>query len=281
MPRPHIEFIQSQQLPWVPARWAWPGAGVECKLLSEDSGDGACSCILRYPPGWRGAGPAAIDAAEELLVLEGELVIDGERYTQDCYAYLPAGYARREVASERGAAVLTFFDKAPAKRTRGGDWDESLLVRRLDTFTLPWEASGIDPAYADVGLRHKVLRHDPATENRTILVTLPPHLHPAGWSGPQRRHDCVEEMFLLAGDFLSNVGLMREGAYFWRPPGIPHGPYGSRAGNLALIRTLGHELVNNWTDYEVAISREPEHRPFLPERLAGLREQPWRAPERF
>jgi hypothetical protein len=111
-----------------------------------------------------------------------------------------------------------------------------------------------------------------------MLVSCPPHLHPPGWRGPQERHGCVEEMFLLSGDYLSNVGTMRAGAYFWRPPGIAHGPYGTRFGNLAIIRTLGAPLENNWTDATVGISRDPPLAAQLPpemrRRAAGSHWQP-------
>lgn len=281
MARPHIEFVQSQELPWAGIPWNWPGEAVSVKMLSEDDGNGACSAILRYPAGWRHDTPGWLDANEEFLVLEGELSINDEVYARDCYAYLPAGFTREVTASESGAVVLTFFDKAPVFTAGSGSYDESALVLKRDAFEMKWECEGMDPVYAEVGLRWKMFRHDPATKDTTMLIYVPPHMHPEDWKGPQERHDCVEEMFLIDGDFLSNVGLMCEGAYFWRPPGIAHGPYGTRSGNLTLIRTLGHDLVNNWTEHEVSISREPEYKPFLPETLAPLRERQWQRPPRY
>ena len=49
MARPHIEFVQSQALPWrtLPDTAARPGVG--CKVLSRDGDTGAVSVILRYP----------------------------------------------------------------------------------------------------------------------------------------------------------------------------------------------------------------------------------------
>ena len=61
MSRPHIEFIQSQRLPWEPFV---PRPGVTMKRLSEDTGTGALSAILRYPPGWS-APPASLRTDEE------------------------------------------------------------------------------------------------------------------------------------------------------------------------------------------------------------------------
>ena len=83
-------------------------------------------------------------------------------------------------------------------------------------------------------------------------------------------HDCVEEMFLISGDYLSNVGRMREGAYFWRPPGIPHGPYGSRGGSLCLIRFVGGAHVNHWSSSQHSFDYEQAYEPQLPPELAQI-----------
>jgi hypothetical protein len=40
MARPHIEFIQSQSLPWVPADRFGLSGGVKMKVLSEDGETG-------------------------------------------------------------------------------------------------------------------------------------------------------------------------------------------------------------------------------------------------
>ena len=52
MPRPHIEFLHAQQLPWLAAPFMgamWRGS--EVKILSRDAESGACSVIWRLPPG--------------------------------------------------------------------------------------------------------------------------------------------------------------------------------------------------------------------------------------
>ncbi len=49
--RGHIEFFQTQILAW---RHIGPGLArpdVDYKLLSRDREDGACSILMRYPPG--------------------------------------------------------------------------------------------------------------------------------------------------------------------------------------------------------------------------------------
>ncbi len=55
MARPHVEFMQSQSLAWVPSPWRHlPGCQV--KLLSRDPADGAAvfGAIRRWKDGFRG-----------------------------------------------------------------------------------------------------------------------------------------------------------------------------------------------------------------------------------
>lgn len=281
MARQHVEYIQSQALPWQPSPWPHlPGCQV--KLLSRDADTGAASALIRIPPAWSEAREGWLGAAGELFVVDGGFDLNGRQYPQDTYAYLPAGYPYRSLATESGAVVLTFYDTEPVwhegvRPDAGVDAsDASDAIEMIDAFAIPWSSEGMDPAYADLGLRWKILRGSPDGPQATMLVACPPHLHPPGWTGPQEVHDCVEEMFLLSGDYLGNRGTMCTGAYFWRPPGIPHGPYGTRGGSLALIRTFGAPLRNHWTQHHVRLSRTPAYQPVLPDAVRSHARQPWR-----
>jgi hypothetical protein len=53
-------------------------------------------------------------------------------------------------------------------------------------------------------------------------------------------------MYLLAGEVHGNRGVMRPGAYFWRPAGIPHGPYETLTGNLYFFRSQGGRLSTTY-----------------------------------
>jgi hypothetical protein len=278
MARPHVEYIQSQALPWQPSPWPHlPGCQV--KILSRDADTGAASALIRLPPAWSEVREGWLGAGAELFVVDGTFDLNGRQYMQDAYAYLPAGYPYRSLATETGAVVLTCYDAEPV-------WlegvhpavgpDPSDAIEMIDAFDLVWSSEGMDPAYAAVGLRWKILRGSPGGTQATMLVSAPPHVHPPGWTGPQEVHDCVEEMFLLSGDYVGDRGTMYTGAYFWRPPGMAHGPYGSRGGSLALIRTFGAPLRNHWTPHHVRLSRTPAYQPVLPDGLRGHARQPWR-----
>lgn len=275
MGREHVEFIQSQQLPWSPAPWAH-FAGADRKLLSRDVASGAATALLRLDPGWRRDARGHHDAAEEWLVLEGAVDTGAGELASDCYLSRPARSNIGPLSSPAGATLLVLLDREPRWHDGPGEGAAPCI---LDPFDMPWQHAGMDPVYGDAGLRWKLLRGAPGEADMTMLVACPPHLHPPQWRGPQERHDCVEEMFLISGDYLSNVGTMRAGAYFWRPPGIAHGPYGTRFGNLALIRTLGAPLENNWSRDEVEISRDPPLAATVPTGLRHVtRSSGWQPP---
>ena len=94
MPRPHIEFIQSQALPWARGLYGGARPDVETKILSIDSINAESSALIRYPKGWKQGRAEHLLADEEILVLDGAIEIAGVEYGRHCYAYLPAGYLR-------------------------------------------------------------------------------------------------------------------------------------------------------------------------------------------
>lgn len=268
MSRPQIEFIQSQRLPWREASHDGPRAGARFRELSQDPGTGACSLVIRYPPGWSAPAGQCLAADEEFFVLDGLLQIGALAYTHHCYAHLPGGYRRGAMSAPSGAIVLTFFSAAPtpAPQQAAASPPEATtaprLIERLDCYAMPWEPVGY--AQMRTGTLRKPLRRDPLSGDTTWLLTSPPHGMPPGGAGARETHPTVEEVFVLAGDLHGNCGVMRAGAYFWRPPGILHGPYGSRLGATSLYRTVGGPLVAQWTDERFPFHYDPPYEPALP-----------------
>lgn len=265
MTRPFIEFIQSQALPWETG--ARPD--VDARVLSRDEADGSCSLLLRYPPGWSRTATEHLEADEELFVLAGALEINGRRYRPKCYAHLPAGHTRTGQASPEGAVVLTFFSGEPRATAGAGTCDGERLVEFVDAFEGEW-GGNFHPRFPP-GAGRKYLRRDPYDGEETwILGTMP-----LRWGRRPEKHPVVEEMYLLSGELVGHVGVMRAGAYFWRPPEEWHGPFGSPTGNLMLFRTKGGPLSTVYTSHEVPFSWEPAHRPILPPELQPYGLQPW------
>jgi len=276
--RPYTEFVQAQLLPW---RRIGPGNArpdAEYKFLSRDSSTGACSAIIRYPPGWRRCADEHLDAAEEFFVLDGALEINGETFGHDVYGYAAPGAQRRTMSSAGGAVVLTFFDREPILK---GGLGSGPAVTKVDALHMPWDMTLNDPKLAHLGISRKDLRSDPETGERTFLSMILPHSEPPGSKGPQERHPTVEEAYVISGSLTGPHGTMAPGAYFWRPAGIPHGPFGTRWGCVVLIRFLGGHHVNEWSTADAVFSFDARYAPVLPDELSPLAYAPWTPPPRY
>ncbi len=257
MARPWIEFIQSQRLPWQSEDFGGLRPGLQAKRLSADSASGACSLLVRYPAGFRADG-GALTADDEFLVLDGALRIGGRDYGPMAYAHLPGGYRSGEWSSPEGAIVLEFLSEWPRAANGNARPDEERLVEHCDTFQVPYTGN-FHPEFPP-GAGRKMLYQDPQTRDTTwILGTMPMR-----WAERSEVHPTVEEMYLISGEVHGNRGVMRPGAYFWRPPAKPHGPYGTRTGNLYLFRTKGGHLSTNYVPPERDFRWWPDYDPVLP-----------------
>ncbi len=95
---------------------------------------------------------------------------------------------------------------------------------------------------------------------------------PLRWAERSEVHPTVEEMYLLAGEVHGNRGVMRPGAYFWRPASEPHGPFGTQTGNLYFFRTQGGQTVRRRTSTPIGRSDWwPDYDPVLPAELQPYR----------
>ncbi len=276
--RPHIEFLQAQILPWLRIGPGLARPDAEFKFLSRDPADGACSILIRYPPGWQREGPEYLEAAEEFYVLDGTVELNGQLFGHDCYGHVPARTTRARMRTPGGAVVLSFFDREPATHAGEGGAGE---VLRVDALRIPWDLSVNDPKLAHLGISRKDLRHDPETGERTLLSMVLPHSEPPGRRGPQEHHPVVEECYVVSGSLSGPHGTMQPGAYFWRPPGIPHGPFGTRWGCVMLIRFVGGAHVNVWSEGEAPFDFDAPYRPVLPPDLAPFAKVPWLEPPRY
>ncbi len=64
---------------------------IEAKVLSRDNDSGAASLVLRLAAGWSHREPFHLAAAEEFVVIECGLSVNGVDYTELAYANFPAG----------------------------------------------------------------------------------------------------------------------------------------------------------------------------------------------
>ncbi|MBM3502906.1 MAG: DUF4437 domain-containing protein [Alphaproteobacteria bacterium] len=270
MARDHIEFIQAQLIPWrvLPPTTARPG--VEMRMLSRDPEIGASSLLLRYPKGFAINEPHYLDNDEEFFVLDGELEIGRTRYGKGSYAYLPDGYPRPRMATPDGALVLTFFE-GKHKNVFGGakDFRKDLLVEKIDTTTAAW-AGIVDPKVKGGGLRKIMLREDAKTGERTWILRMGANDPKKVTHSQLEIHPFVEEMLLLDGSISMSIGVLHQGAYFWRPGGVQHGPVGTIPGCTCFFRCKGGPFSTDWTKESYPIDYNAPYDPTLPPDLKAI-----------
>ena len=179
-------------------------------------------------------------------------------------------------ASSKGGAVLvSFFDGAPefvAGESASGAADG--FIEKIDVLREGWDAdyAGIkSPELAAAGARKKILRADSGGGDQTWFIgTLPL------WRERKvETHPVVQEMYLLSGSIAGNTGIMHPGAYFWRPEDILHGPYGSKTGNVILMRSQGGALSTNYYEPDSPFSFDAPHNPVLPPEFEEFGCDPW------
>ena len=264
MTRPWIEFVQTQRMTWQSCPLTGVRPGVEAKVLSADSETGACSLLVRYAAGFHAAA-GALTVDDELLVLEGALDIGGRSYPEMTYAHLPAGFDAGAWSCRETTIVLEFLSGTPARAAAAMAYDERRLVLHKSTFDVPYTGN-FHPEFPP-GAGRKMLYQDPLTQDATwLLGTLP-----LRWAERSEVHPTVEEMYLLAGEVHGNRGIMRPGAYFWRPPELPHGPYGTQTGNLYFFRTKGGNLSTSYVEPERPFHWWPRYDAVLPPELEAAR----------
>lgn len=283
MPRPLIEFIFSQFLPWKNGIKVSERYGVLVKILSLDELNGDCSAIIRYPPGWKNNYKEAICAEEEIYILDGEITINDTSYVQDDYACFPKGFARNNSYTDSGCDILTFFSEKPGIITPyKQNFDKKELIEKINVIEMPWDSSSVDKKLEFMGIRRKVLKWDKQyNQKRTFLLSTSPHNFPKNWKCPQITHPCVEEAFVLAGEISGPNGVMTRGSYFWRPANVPHGPFGSHDGCLMLIRFIYGKHINIWSEKPKDFSYRPKYKPDVPNELKQFAQNPYTGIKRY
>ncbi|MDC0074146.1 DUF4437 domain-containing protein [Alphaproteobacteria bacterium] len=268
MSRPHIEFIQSQNLEWVEQNTLLEIDGIKSKILSSDSTSGAFTCILNFPKGWKKKSISFFDADFEFYVLEGSLSISEVEYYSDDYAHLPSGYPQFNSYTKTGVVLLAFFDKKVETTFANkleSIFDKDRLVKKISCKNAEWnnvdlESMGLTEI--STGSRLLSLFTDPINGEITYLTGIMPF---QAESSPEH-HPVAQEFYVLGGSLAGNCGIMHSGAYCWRPPFISHGPYGSPSGALVLLRSIGGPLTTT-IESKVKHTYTPDHNPILPEHL--------------
>ncbi len=269
MSRPHTLFIQAQNLPWSKGFWTGARPEVETRTLSVEDDGSAATVLVRYPAGWRASGPEHLDALEEFVVLDGSISINGQTYERQHYAALPGRYVREDATSANGAVVLQMHHGRPdpIAGAAAEPHDPALLVAHVDPLAIAWDPGLVDPQLSP-GVAIKPLRTDPYTGETTFLYMSPPHRVPPGMAKPQWTHSMVEELYVLAGEYVwGDCGRMGPGGYVWWREGVWHGPAGTDVGYHLLVRTVNGPLDNIFATEKKPFRWDPDFAPQIPDRL--------------
>lgn len=284
MARPHVEFIQSQNVAWRTAASCALARDARLKLYNADPEGGAFTALVEYTAGGRAPRPFHRTHGEELYVLHGELNINGRRLGAHHYAYVPGGFVREEWSSPTGALVLTFCNGGHADLDPARDApvavpnDDAFKV--IDVERMPWDGTTLDPKLVHLRLSRKIVREAADGSCRTYLLAGLPHGRPADDSIQTESHPHEEEMFMISGDMDSPQGVMRAGAYFYRPRRIEHGPHFSEHGFFMFMRNPGTNRIHtDWTGERLTLPRDPPYAPVIPTDAPPEWRRAWPRPE--
>jgi Domain of unknown function (DUF4437) len=87
---------------------------VQISRLRVNAETKASTSLVRFPTGWSRTLDVFYAVDEELVVIEGELIVSGVSYTAGQYGFIPAGSLRRLSATPNGCLALAHFAGIPA-----------------------------------------------------------------------------------------------------------------------------------------------------------------------
>ena len=90
-----------------------PGASPVQMALLPKLPDGAFRAFVRFPPGWWRADVGHYAVAEEFLVLEGEISLNGKTWKKGELAWIPSWQRRQDLGTKAGCLVFAWFGGTP------------------------------------------------------------------------------------------------------------------------------------------------------------------------
>lgn len=251
-------FAQSQSLSWKARKLG--GVAVEAKALSWDERTGAATQLMRLPPGFWRAGPAAFSVACEFYVLQGTFSFGDVTYARDSYAYLPAGLGWSGWHSRDGAVVLVMSDggvEIGAPRDIDGDG----VVVHATAAQMTWNAVSPGRSKSAATYFTKALRGDEDSSTQTFLCAVLPHVTPRAPATGSK--DATAEIFCLSGSFqLEDIGNGGPGTYSWAR-GSNWAPPRTETGYSLLVRLQRPRLAAHASERTGASAPRTDNGPIL------------------
>ena len=266
MTRPHIEFIHTNNMPWIKKNLDPFLKRVLYKVLSFDKDTKEMTALLKYPKNWEQKTSLSLSVDEEIYILSGSISMNNIHLDEGCYAYLPANYPRKNFFSSNGAEVLSFFSGKINYTKNKKIYNKKKLIKKISFYDDGWDTNyeGINsPEIAASGSRKKLLRTDKDTGDQTWIMGVIPSYQ----EKKVESHPVVQECFILNGEIEGNCGTMFKGSYFWRPRDILHGPYGTKVGCTILSRSKGGKLIVDYYDLDKPFNFESKHQVVVPKNM--------------
>lgn len=94
-----------------------PGANLGLELVPLASSGETFTILGRFPAGFDRPTPGGYFGAEEFLVLDGHLEIQGQRYVRGDLTFIPANFLRTTMQAPEGCTVLAWFGGPAIFRT--------------------------------------------------------------------------------------------------------------------------------------------------------------------
>ena len=226
--RPDVDFVQVQDLAWEPVPeglfGAAKGGGLR-KVLSVDQRDGARTDLVSFTNPQVGVHTPSAD----FLVLAGSGRVNDEPYRPGTYVHCEP---QAQLSWMPGAGRTVLYSGPFATPSLESERPGSGAVTIKHESRDEWVAMGWrGPEHQPEDVRIRWLRQD--DDGTVFLVGML-----AGYTAPlEEVHPVYEESFKISGDLmLGRRGVVKPGGYFFRSPGVWHGPLYSRTGNLSIIR---------------------------------------------
>ncbi len=165
MARPTRLDLRAPDQAW--RRVPMPGANLGIDLVRLQSPEGTSTMLCRFPAGFERAGPGGYLVAEEFLVLDGALEVEGTVVHRGALCAIPAGWERTRMHSPRGCTVLAWWsgpaDYRPPAELSGRSGVGLRVVQALD-------GAGLSPLLRTGDARWEVVDALPEAAGRAVDV---------------------------------------------------------------------------------------------------------------
>jgi Domain of unknown function (DUF4437) len=265
VPEAHVQADDVEWRPWVEGRstpFLAEGArgAAWVKVLSRDPATEAESLLYKLDRGWS-ADRIRNTVYENLMVIDGEIEVDGEKLRKYAFSYRPEGHELGPVSTETGATVVAFAG-AP------GELASKEPIACLDVESMPWVSRDISVVQDGVQRGKyvtkptyymKMLRGDEENLDTFSLMRAVRGFVSDGVSS----HAAPEEGYTLEGHYMFYDGVTdgrcigRRGTYIHRGPGSKHGFVEIEEDSL----TFKHDYFNAEDDLELFYASYPKETP--------------------